>query len=207
LYSLIKHEHLRQGGEYLDYAADLALMFPVLEMAGHRVSWVREIVYVYNVKTPFQDYKQSVVQQHAIARHLRSLPKYRRLRASRLMQQVPVVKAWIEGCASITSSASDDIEATSSADCVRPLNSAQLTIQANGVWVPEEAVLLLQIFDADGILQAEEEIVEQQSSMQLRFNPGLYRPVISALPVELSDDEEVGRNRPLAAVTMSILLQ
>ena len=76
LYARINHEHLKQDGAYLQFAADLALMFPVLEMAGHRVEWVREIVHVYNVKTPYQDHKQSVAEQHAVAAYLRGLPRY-----------------------------------------------------------------------------------------------------------------------------------
>jgi hypothetical protein len=49
LYERIDHAHLREegGGAYLPYAADLALMFPVMEMAGHRVEWVSDMVLVY----------------------------------------------------------------------------------------------------------------------------------------------------------------
>jgi hypothetical protein len=200
LYVRINHEDLRQGGTYLQYAADLALMFPVLEMAGHRVEWVREIVYVYNLNTPFQDYKQSVAEQHAAAAHLRSLPRYRRLPAARVVQRAPAVAAWFEGCSKVNSMHSEP----SASSCVRPFDSAQLTVQASGIWVPEEAVLLMELFDTSGMLQGEHRVDEQQLSMQFGggFPPGRYTVVVSLLQLG-----EVGSDNLLAEVTMLLTLK
>lgn len=200
LYVRINHEDLRQGGSYLQYAADLALMFPVLEMAGHRVEWVREIVYVYNLKTPFQDYKQSVAEQHSAAARLRSLPRYRRLPAARVVQRAPAVTAWFEGCSRVDSARSH----AAAASCVRPFDSAQLTVQATGVWVPEEADLLLEVFDSSGLLQAEHQVHEQQLSLQFGggFAPGRYSVVVSLL-----QQGYAGTDNPLAEVTLPLMLQ
>ncbi len=200
LYERINHEDLKQGGVYLQFAADLALMFPVLEMAGHRVEWVREIVYVYNIKTPFQDYKQSVAEQHAAAAHLRGLPKYRRLPAARVVQRAPVVAAWFEGCSKVDSAHSE----TWASSCARPVDTAQLTVQATGIWVPEEAVLLMEVFDASGELQGEHRVYEQQLWVQFGggFPPGRYSVAVSLL-----QQGEAVTDNLLAEVTILLTLQ
>jgi hypothetical protein len=207
LYARINHEHLKQNGAYLQFAADLALMFPVLEMAGHRVEWVREIVHVYNVKTPYQDHKHSVAEQHAVAAYLRGLPRYHRLPGARIVPRAAAVTAWFEGCAVHSSSSPDDPAPASSSRCTRRVNDVQLTVRATGVWVPEEAVLLLEVFDAGGLLRAEHEVNEQQLGLQLGggFDPGAYRVVVSLLP--LQQDAETGRGGPLAAVAIPLILQ
>jgi hypothetical protein len=209
LYARINHEHLKLGGSYLQYAADLALMFPVLEMAGHRVEWVREVVYVYNVKTPYQDHKQAVAEQHAVAAHLRSLPKYRRLAHARAVDRQPVVMAGFEGCSLVNGtslSATWHAHAPSSR-CMRPVSSAQLTIQATGIWVPEEAVVLLEVFDASGALQGQHRAEEQQLVLQLGggFHPGQYDVVVSLVPAVPEGQE--GSVDSYAVVRISLLLQ
>ncbi len=185
-------------------------MFPVLEMAGHRVEWVREIVYVYNVQTPYQDHKQSVAEQHAAAAFLRSLPKYRRLSAARVVQRAPVVTAWFEGCPAVSSSSSSASPAHAdalSSRCLRPMSSAQLTLLATGIWVPEEAVLLLEVFDASGVLQGGHEANEQQLTLQLGggFDPGLYSVVVSLMPLHQEGVER--QYSPFAEVKIALTLQ
>ena len=110
--------------------------------------------------------------------------------------------AWFEGCAVHSSSSP-----ASSSRCTRRFNNVQLTVRATGVWVPEEAVVLLEVFDAGGLLRAEHEVNEQQLGLQLGggFDPGAYRVVVSLLP--LQQDGETGRGRPLAAVAISLILQ
>jgi len=210
LYARINHEHLKLDGSYLQYAADLALMFPVLEMAGHSVEWVRAVVYVYNVKTPYQDHKQAVAEQHAVAAHLRSLPKYRRLAHARAVDMQPVVMAGFDGCSPVNGtslSAATTHARASSSRCVRPVNSAQLTIQATGIWVPEEAVVLLEVFDTSGVLQAQHRAEEQQLVLQLGggFDAGQYDVVVSLVPA-LSQEQE-GSVDSYAVVRISLLLQ
>jgi hypothetical protein len=75
--------------------------------------------------------------------------------------------------------------------------------------VPEEAVVLLEVFDAGGLLRAEHEVNEQQLGLQLGggFDPGAYRVVVSLLPLQQDADGETGRGRPLAAVAISLILQ
>lgn len=60
LWKSIDDADLRDSaGSYASIAGDVAMMFPALEMAGFdRVRFVREILYVYNQETPFNDGKQ-----------------------------------------------------------------------------------------------------------------------------------------------------
>ena len=110
--------------------------------------------------------------------------------------------AWFEGCAVHSSSSP-----ASSSRCTRRFNDVQLTVRATGVWVPEEAVVLLEVFDAGGLLRAEHEVNEQQLGLQLGggFDPGAYRVVVSLMP--LQQDAETGRGGPLAAVAIPLILQ
>jgi hypothetical protein len=48
LFQKINPEHFRKDGQWLPHARDLALMFPLLEMAGTRAHYIPDILYVYN---------------------------------------------------------------------------------------------------------------------------------------------------------------
>jgi hypothetical protein len=79
LFKRIRHEHLRlASGEWLPHARDLALMFPLLEMAGPRTAHVIEEVYVYNLalSTEFAGDAATHEAERACVRYVRSLPPY-----------------------------------------------------------------------------------------------------------------------------------
>ena len=80
LFKMIKHEHLKlPSGEWLPHARDLALMFPLLEMAGPRRSaHVAEAVYVYNygLSTEFTGDEAMRAQERECVKYVRSLPPY-----------------------------------------------------------------------------------------------------------------------------------
>jgi hypothetical protein len=83
MFKRIKPEHLRgPDGAWLEHARDLALMFPMLEMAGHgRVAHVSEVLYVYNWanSTEFRGPESVRADERACVRYVRSLPPYERL--------------------------------------------------------------------------------------------------------------------------------
>ncbi len=85
---------------------------------------------------------------------------------------------------------------------MRPFDSAHLTLQATGIWVPEEAVLLLQVFDSSDVMQAQQEVREQQLSLHFGggFQPGFYSVVVAVVLAGEADDA-------LASVTIQLLLQ
>lgn len=65
LWKNIKDEDLRdQNGDYFQSAWDLALMWPMLEMATYdRVKFVPELLYVYNMENPASDTRLRIYQQ------------------------------------------------------------------------------------------------------------------------------------------------
>jgi predicted SAM-dependent methyltransferase/glycosyltransferase involved in cell wall biosynthesis len=78
IWKLIKDEDLRDSdGKYFTVTGDLALMFPMLEMAGYeRVKFIPEILYVYNQETDFTDEKLRHGTQLSIETYLRGRPPY-----------------------------------------------------------------------------------------------------------------------------------
>jgi hypothetical protein len=83
LFKRIRHEHLRgPDGAWLEHARDLALMFPLLEMAGpERSAHVSEPIYVYNFanSTEFRGPESVRADERACVRYVRGLPAYERL--------------------------------------------------------------------------------------------------------------------------------
>ena len=56
LWSSIKDEDLRDGdGNYFMTTCDLAMMFPMIEMAGERSRFIPNILHCYNRTNPFSD--------------------------------------------------------------------------------------------------------------------------------------------------------
>lgn len=61
----VKDEDLRDSnGLYIQVAGDVAIMSPVLEMAGRdRVQFIPELIYVYNQETPYNCHKLKAEKQ------------------------------------------------------------------------------------------------------------------------------------------------
>lgn len=73
----IKHEHiLDKTGEYYSMAQDLALFYPVLEMSATRSRYVSDLVYIYNVDTPMNDYKIDFKTQQRLDKEIKSKQPY-----------------------------------------------------------------------------------------------------------------------------------
>lgn len=57
LWRQIRDEDLRDAnGEYFRVMKDKATLFPMLEMAGKRVKFIDETLYIYNISNPLNDY-------------------------------------------------------------------------------------------------------------------------------------------------------
>lgn len=64
-------------GEYYRVSWDIAMMWPMLEMAGYgRVLFINEPMYVYNSETPYNDYKIDLRFQMANEKYLSGLSPY-----------------------------------------------------------------------------------------------------------------------------------
>ena len=57
LFKQIALEDLQHEGEFMPTAWDLAMMFPMLEMAGGRHKFISDVLYTYNRETPLSDDK------------------------------------------------------------------------------------------------------------------------------------------------------
>lgn len=76
LFKKIAKEDLLYKGEFLPMTWDLAIMFPMMEMAGTRQKFIEEIVYIYNVHNPVSDDKKNFNLQRYLDKVIRRQPKY-----------------------------------------------------------------------------------------------------------------------------------
>jgi len=83
LWRLVQDADLKgRDGQYYDCAWDVAMMFPMLEMAGHaRTRWMKDPLYVYNRETPHNDEKLRSARQTAFYHEIRSKPSYQPIAA------------------------------------------------------------------------------------------------------------------------------
>jgi hypothetical protein len=82
MFHRIAKADMMQGGRFLEYTIDLAVMFPILEMAGRdRSVFNPVVVYVYDTwhaESMGRD-KEIMREADAIGERLRALPKYERI--------------------------------------------------------------------------------------------------------------------------------
>jgi len=79
LFKEIKKEDLMKDGHFYPMTWDLAMMFPMMEMSGHRAKYLHDILYVYNLENPINDHKVNMEMQQFLDRYIRGLPKYQRV--------------------------------------------------------------------------------------------------------------------------------
>lgn len=78
LFQLIQIEDLYYEGAFFPKCADVATMFPMIEMASQHVKFIPEILYIYNDANPIS-YHHDPTHQRAIEAYLRTLPRYKKL--------------------------------------------------------------------------------------------------------------------------------
>ena len=64
------------AGEFYNFAGDLAIMFPMLEMAGQKINFVPETLYIWNDLNDLNEHKVNNTRQMMIEREIRSKEKY-----------------------------------------------------------------------------------------------------------------------------------
>jgi glycosyltransferase involved in cell wall biosynthesis len=79
LFKKIKIEDLQDNGQFLPVTGDLALMFPLLEMASSHVTFIPDVLYIYNMETPLNDFKERWAQQQHYENFIRSKVPYQPL--------------------------------------------------------------------------------------------------------------------------------
>ena len=74
--SINKSDLLTKNGNYFSVASDLAIMFPMLEMAGDRQEFIKEVLYEYNDKNPISDHNIRRKEQILAAKEIREKKRY-----------------------------------------------------------------------------------------------------------------------------------
>jgi glycosyltransferase involved in cell wall biosynthesis len=80
LFKKIRLEDLVEEGKFYTAAWDLAIMFPMMEMAREHVFFTPDILYVYNFETPLNDEKIRAREQQRIEKAIRAKPVYKELK-------------------------------------------------------------------------------------------------------------------------------
>ena len=75
--SINKSDLINHNGTYFSVASDLAIMFPMLEMAGDRQEFIKEVLYVYNDKNPISDHNIRRKEQILAAKEIREKKRYK----------------------------------------------------------------------------------------------------------------------------------
>jgi glycosyltransferase involved in cell wall biosynthesis len=84
LWDQVRAEDLRDAdGSWYRTTSDLAMMVPMLEMAGSaHAAYVREMLYVYNEGNPLGDHRLAAEEQRRVEARIRAAPPYRRFTAA-----------------------------------------------------------------------------------------------------------------------------
>ena len=65
-----------ESGEFFDFAGDLAIMFPLLELAGHRSTYIDKILYIWNDLNELNEHKRDNSRQLFVESVIRRKEKY-----------------------------------------------------------------------------------------------------------------------------------
>ena len=79
LFQQIKREDLVHEDKFFPMAWDLAMMFPMIEMAGTHCKFVDEILYIYNTDNSINDHKVNANQQVDLGNIIRVKPRYSKI--------------------------------------------------------------------------------------------------------------------------------
>ncbi len=79
LFKKIKLEDLLYEGKFYWMTWDMAMMYPMIEMAGHRHAFINDVNYIYNMVNEINDNKVNAELQRFLDTHIRSLPPYERI--------------------------------------------------------------------------------------------------------------------------------
>lgn len=81
LWRHIKDQDLRdEDGEYFRILSDKATLFPMLEMAGKKIKYMKETLYIYNLENPLNDYAIRAKEEwNRVDGLLKNKPRYETL--------------------------------------------------------------------------------------------------------------------------------
>ncbi len=76
LFKQIKLCDFMYDGNFFSVACDIAMMMPLLELAGTHIRFIPDVLYIYNEATPLNDYKNNLNYQLHCDRVVRNRQKY-----------------------------------------------------------------------------------------------------------------------------------
>ncbi len=76
LFKQIKLKSFMYEGDYFPVTCDMAMFFPLLELAGSHARCISDVLYVYNEQTELNDYKKRLLLQLHCDKVIRSGSKY-----------------------------------------------------------------------------------------------------------------------------------
>jgi hypothetical protein len=79
LFKKIRKEDLMYQNNFFMMSSDFAIMIPMLEMARERISFISDLLVIYNMANPISDCKVSQQLQEHMTSYIRGLPRYNRL--------------------------------------------------------------------------------------------------------------------------------
>ncbi len=77
LFKQIALKDFVHNGDYFRVTCDMAMFFPLVELAGPHARYINDILYVYNEETNLNDYKRDLLAQLHCDKLIRSRSKYR----------------------------------------------------------------------------------------------------------------------------------
>lgn len=79
LFKKIDKQDLCEDGEFYEYTYDLAMMFPMIEMAAERFRFIAQVMYVYNDANSINDHKTGKIKQRKTDLRIRNKVRYERI--------------------------------------------------------------------------------------------------------------------------------
>lgn len=79
LFKQIKKEDLLYNGDFFEMDADIATMFPMIEMARDHFRFIPEILYIYNGENQLNDHKKSKELQRRLDLEIRGRVRYQKV--------------------------------------------------------------------------------------------------------------------------------
>jgi glycosyltransferase involved in cell wall biosynthesis len=92
LFKQIKSQDLSKDGRFVQTSCDVAMMIPMLEMAGNKIFYIKkDILYIYNHSNPLNDDVKRWDNQWATKEYIKALPKYHPIASFQTVQKPFVV--------------------------------------------------------------------------------------------------------------------
>jgi glycosyltransferase involved in cell wall biosynthesis len=87
LFKKIKREDLLYENKFYEMAWDLAMMYPMIEMAQGHIVFIPDVLYIYNHHNPISDHNKSRELQLKLTHHICAKQKYKPLQSLNLNQK------------------------------------------------------------------------------------------------------------------------